>query len=102
MKPGSRSITARRIRLWARCPEGGATASLRSGDMAITLMHSSPAPGLSSRPVTGCLHGTSGEDPLYPRFVATEAFGRPRSTDPRLRGALLLPLGILAVHQLRF
>jgi hypothetical protein len=34
--------------------------------------------------------------------VPIDASGRPRSADPRLRGALLLPLGILAVHQLRF
>jgi hypothetical protein len=35
-------------------------------------------------------------------LVPIRAFGRPRCTDPRLRGALLLPLGVLAVHQLRF
>ncbi len=31
-----------------------------------------------------------------------DAPGRPRAADPRVRGALLLPLAILAVHQLRF
>jgi hypothetical protein len=34
--------------------------------------------------------------------VPIDVPGRPRAADPRLRGALLLPLGVLAVHQLRF
>jgi hypothetical protein len=34
--------------------------------------------------------------------VLIDAPGRSRAADPRLRGALLMPLGVLAVHQLRF
>jgi hypothetical protein len=53
-------------------------------------------------PVTGSLHANSGERRLYPGLVRIDAPGRSRAADPRLRGALLMPLCVLAVHQLRF
>jgi hypothetical protein len=39
---------------------------------------------------------------MYPQTVRIHAPGRSRSADPRLRGALLMPVCVLAVHQLRF
>lgn len=77
--------------------------------MVITVLHERVGLPISGRSITGCLHASSGQSSVTPaprrgsHGPSTLAQVRvAHRIDSRLRGALLLPAGVLAVHQLRY